>query len=306
LPLIKIDNVITSYTTIGAALSSLSGGETMELPAGTYAESIDPGGKAVTIRGAVDGNGMPAVTLTGGGAGPVIVCDSGETNATVFENILVHGAVDGGMLVDGASPTLVNCIFHGNTNNGNGGAIRAIQGSEPRLISQLIANNTSVNGSGGAVYSDSSSSPELINCALVGNSAQWGGGIYDDGGSPELTNCIVWGNSAVSVGDQIESMGGNMVVTYSCIQGGYSGAGNIDANPLFMDPDGADGILGNLDDDLRIQDHSPCVNSGDDSVFPVGIDKDLYSNPRITGIAIDMGPHETSVIPIGLSGFVID
>jgi parallel beta-helix repeat protein len=306
LPLILINSVTTSYTTIGAALNSLSGGETIELPAGTYAESINPGGKAVTIRGAIDGNGMPAVTLTGDGTGPLIVCDNGETDSTVFENILVHGATNGGMLIDGASPTLINCIFHGNTNNGNGGAIRVINDSAPRLVSLLIINQSSVNGSGGAVYNDSSSSPELINCTLVGNSAQWGGGIYNDGGSPKLTNCIIWGNSAVSVGDQIESMGGNPVVTYSCIEGGYSGAGNIDANPLFIDPDGADGIPGNIDDDLRIQDNSPCVNSGDDSVLPVGIDKDLYSNPRITGIAIDMGSYESSAVPIGLSGFVID
>ncbi len=43
--------------------------------------------------------------------------------------------------------------------------------------------------------------------------------------------------------------------------GGYGtdGGGNIDANPLFVDPNGADNIVGTLNDDLRLSPGSRTV-----------------------------------------------
>ena len=39
------------------------------------------------------------------------------------------------------------------------------------------------------------------------------------------------------------------------------GGGNINADPLFVDDDGADNITGTLDDDLRLLPGSPCIDA---------------------------------------------
>jgi len=36
----------------------------------------------------------------------------------------------------------------------------------------------------------------------------------------------------------------------------------IDADPLFADPDGADDVIGTLDDDFRLKPFSPCIDAG--------------------------------------------
>lgn len=64
-------------------------------------------------------------------------------------------------------------------------------------------------------------------------------------------NCILWDN----VGSQIG--GGWAAVTYCCVQGGYSGTGNISVNPSFLGGD-----------DLRLQPGSPCIDAGDNAAVP--------------------------------------
>lgn len=91
-----------------------------------------------------------------------------------------------------------------------------------------------------------------------------------------IANSIVWGNSP----QQVKSEGA-VTVSHSDVQGGYAGNGNIDADPLFLDP--ANG-------DYRLQGDSPCVNAGDpDSVSE---ETDLDGNPRIGDGRVDMGAYE--------------
>jgi PKD repeat protein len=75
--------------------------------------------------------------------------------------------------------------------------------------------------------------------------------------------------------------------------------GNIDADPIFVDQDGADNIPGNADDDLHLNNGSPCIDSGNDGFFPVSMPAlDFDGNPRILddplspGSASDMGAYE--------------
>ena len=79
-------------------------------------------------------------------------------------------------------------------------------------------------------------------------------------------------------------------VTYSDIQGGYAGAGNINAYPLFIDPDGPDNVAGTEDDDLHLTKGSPCIDTGTSSGAP---DTDLEGNSRTQGAGYDMGAYET-------------
>jgi hypothetical protein len=90
--------------------------------------------------------------------------------------------------------------------------------------------------------------------------------------------------------------------------------GNFDADPLFFDPVGADGVIGTLDDNLRLDVGSPCIDAGNndadidastDGLQPLPA-TDLDGNPRIiddpdvadtgnppqAGAIIDLGPHE--------------
>jgi len=64
-----------------------------------------------------------------------------------------------------------------------------------------------------------------------------------------------------------------------------------------VDADGADNIFGTDDDDLHLQDTSPCIDKGNNSYVPAGVTTDLDGNPRIvdggSGTAtVDMGAYE--------------
>lgn len=62
-----------------------------------------------------------------------------------------------------------------------------------------------------------------------------------------------------------------MPITYSNIQGGYPGEGNIDLDPLFISTN-----------NLRLSPNSPCIDAGDNRVVPQEILADLDGNPRFT------------------------
>jgi hypothetical protein len=115
-----------------------------------------------------------------------------------------------------------------------------------------------------------------------------------------MANCILWGDSPDEIFDDLSTT----VVTYSNIQGGYVGMGNIDADPRFLDADGDDDIVGTVDDDLRLNRFSPCTDAGDNDAVPLGVTVDLDDNPRFVddaGVAdsgngtppiVDMGAYE--------------
>ena len=77
-----------------------------------------------------------------------------------------------------------------------------------------------------------------------------------------------------------------MAVSYSDIAGGYTGVGNLDIDPLFVDFDGGD---------FHLQEGSPCIDVADNSAASA---LDLDGNPRIVdgdddGTAtVDMGAYE--------------
>ena len=73
--------------------------------------------------------------------------------------------------------------------------------------------------------------------------------MYLNSSNPNLTNSIMWGNSPES----IYRDSGTPLITYSDIEGGWEGEGNIDDNPLFFDSDNGD---------YTLQAESPCIDSG--------------------------------------------
>jgi len=170
----------------------------------------------------------------------------------------------GGMYNDRSNPTLTNCTFKNNRAENSGGGMSNNYSSPFLANCTFIWNSTSTEG--GGMYNGNNSNPALTNCIFSGNSASYGGGIYNFyNSSTTLTNCTFYGNSAnkdihnpspqMHKGGGITHNGGNLslnncilwdnspdqiygdaTVTYSNIQGGWDGEGNIDEDPLFAEP----------------------------------------------------------------------
>ena len=180
------------------------------------------------------------------------------TNCTFTDNTAKWG---GGIHFNAlASPTLENCTFTNNTATTYGGGIYS-QGGFPALENCTFTNNSAQTG-GGILWHDYSSST-LENCTFTNNTAtNGGGGIYCHwSASLTLTNCILWGNSS-----QLNGVG--IAVSYSNIEGSFSGTGNIDADSLFVDSDNGD---------FHLQAGSPCIDTGDpnSSLDPDGTRADM-------------------------------
>jgi len=242
-------------------------------------------------------------------------------NCTFRENAGVDG---GGIYVSGNSePTLMGCTFIGNSAQ-RGGAMYNQFGGNPTAIGCKFFGNTA-GYAGGAAYNDWSK-PIMINCVFSGNrttgTLEWsgGGGMYNDNKSDAvLINCAFAGNSASrgnalacwsygatdpskvraancilrDGGDEVWNSDGSAIeMTYSDIQGGFPGAGNIDADPMFVDADGADNVVGTEDDDLRHKAGSPCIDTGDNGAVPAWVETDIRGRPRIMNDRVDMGAYE--------------
>ena len=94
-----------------------------------------------------------------------------------------------------------------------------------------------------------------------------------------MLNTILWADSPYEIYVDTSS---EVDITYSDIQGGWEGEGNIDADPLFVDPDNGNYYL---------QAGSPCLSSAKpDCEGAPETDKD--GEPRPLGSGCDMGSYE--------------
>lgn len=226
----------------------------------------------------------------------------------------------GGVYIDSYSQAVIQrCAFRDNTawvvggsaiyNAGTGGGIYVIGYSQPVIEDCIFIRNQASNSGGGIGVYDHCN-PLLFNCSFYGNSTEgYGGGLsFKHGCLPEVANCILWENLAADFGHEIgidSSYGysSTPAIRYSVIAGcggsgagwdaslGTDGGGNLEADPLFVDPAGADGTLGTADDDLRLRPYSPCLNGGDPAGDYSGR-TDLAGGPRVRYGRADMGAYE--------------
>ena len=193
----------------------------------------------------------------------------------------------GGMYNYVSSPSVTGCTFFGNTADQGGGMFNLF--SSPNATNCTFSGNTADQGGG---MFNLFSSPSATNCTFSGNSASsGGGGVYNfDNSNPTIRNSILWGDTASS-GSQIYDYrdgfltASSTTITYSCIQGGYAGDGNIGSDPLLDDDHLSEGYL-------TLREDSPCIDAGDSGAVPSGITTDLAGRPRISGSAVDMGAYE--------------
>ena len=207
-----------------------------------------------------------------------------------------------------AEAIFTRCSFDGNSQSGSlgtGGAAY-VAGTSSTFMDCIFRNN-SCTDQGGAIWHQSMPM-EIHNCLFYNNTAADGGAIYSRGNAirPEaqITNSVIVDNSASNEGNAIYlytdrdlsiansvlrnggselSSTGDFYVTYSNIEGGYTGSGNIDADPQFVDA---------TNNNYRLQITSPCINAGINDSIPAGLLFDLDGNPRINDDTVDMGAYE--------------
>jgi hypothetical protein len=250
-----IDCVFTNNTGfIGSAIHQRNG-RNLVLERCTFAgNTATNAGGAVFTFSAEDGSAERFLALdcvftdNNGGLGPgavgVVYPETAFTNCFFAENVATF--VCGGIADGSGYSTLINCVLSRN------------EASE----------------SGGANFGNFETA--VINCTVTGN---LGGGIGAGGTAESVTasNCILWGNNPW----QFNHPG--VAVVHSDVEGGWPGIGNIDADPLFVQPG---------TDNVRLSIGSPCVNAGDNDAVPPGIVADIDGNPRIQGGVVDMGAYE--------------
>ncbi len=213
----------------------------------------------------------------------------------------------GGILCSGSNLNFVNLEVSGNSSNQPGGGIY-FSGGELTLTNFVINNNSAYLG--GGIYS-TSSDLTLINGTIYNNTASFvsegGGGIDVHGGEANLVNTILFNNSPQEI--YLDEDGGptSITIEYSDVQGGEAGIdtknygiatvnwleGNIDANPLFVDP--ANGHY-------HLQADSPCIDTGTDTGAP---STDIEGTPRPKGSGYDMGAYE-AYLPVTLIPYAPD
>ncbi len=225
----------------------------------------------------------------------------------------------GGMFnLDGASPTIRDCLFTGNSVWVCGG-VSCDGAANATLINCVFTGNESTDSTGGAVFATNDSHVSLINCTLSGNwASDLGGGLYFLSGSTvSLSNCVLWGNvdsSGTTEEAQIYDLHGpgNVTIDYSCVQGwtgSFGGVGNIGDDPLYIDADGGDDLIGTLDDNPRITPGaSPCIDAGDNGAVPPDVMTDFDGNDRFIDdpSVADTGSGTPPLVDIGAFEAVAD
>jgi hypothetical protein len=221
-------------------------------------------------------NTVSKVTIeTGGG---IAIQNAGNpmiSNCTVIKNSAVFG---GGLFVSDASiPTVISCKIMGNQ-AGFGSGVYFQDGSNAIVNNTLIAGNRGI----GAVYNNTSN-PILTNCTISGNGG-YNGGIFNSNSQPVIKNSVLWGNSTPFNDTQ-------SIITYSVIQGGYIGVGNVNYDPQFVSQT-PEGISPNITGDYHLKTNSLAIDRGNNGSISL-IDNDLDGNlRRYSSGRVDIGAYE--------------
>jgi hypothetical protein len=285
------------YTTIQSAITAATSGDTVLVYDGTYHETIIVGKKLIVKS--VNGSGSTIIDATGRSSGftSAVAFGSGLGRDTVLHGFTIaHGFnFEGGNIsCYDSSPTISNCFIYGGRSV-YGAGIYCYDGA-PLIINCVINGNLCAYG--GGIYSEGS--PTVINCTISQNRTDNGGTITDASGAgifgsiDQVINTIIWGNTANGLPDTISSI--FVTVSYSDIEGGWSGAGNISSDPQFVMPGywNNNGTASIGDDywvpgDFHLKAASPCLDNGTSSGAP---SIDIEKTPRPQGVGFDMGAYE--------------
>ncbi len=232
--------------------------------------------------------------------------------------VIVTGADGGGILHAGDSLFVEDCRIYGNRAAGGGGV--AVRNGYALIRNSYVTNNFSAYGaacyneknlemrncviannmsySEGILKNVGASSTRLINTTLTNNtrySSQQTNALLFHGGSQNLTpnhfklsNCIV--KNSFGLTGYYTGATGTDTINYSCVPGGFSGVGNLNSEPMFLNPTaGNDTTYNAIHANWSLSACSPCINSGSDSLTTDSLD--LTGNIRKYN-TVDMGALE--------------
>ena len=201
---------------------------------GTGTKWIDPNNPGYIWRG---GGGIftfmssPTIRMN-------IIMDNNVTNTTG-----VDGAQGGGTLSYNGNPNIINNIIMQNEARYGAGIVMDYSGG-------IIKNNIIYENHGGQDYGGggfwsigNGSSPIIIENNHILENSVTGSGLYGGKGGAIFVwmstvtarNNIIWGNTQTSGGPIAQIDGGIANISYSDVEGGFAGEGNLDIYPNFAD-----------------------------------------------------------------------
>ncbi|MDO9576599.1 MAG: FlgD immunoglobulin-like domain containing protein [Candidatus Cloacimonadales bacterium] len=214
---------------------------------------------------------------------------------------------------NGSTVDIIGNKIFDDSSSGLGAAIEVTSSADVLISQNIIANNHSSNATGGIQCTNSPI--EISNNILANNTGSYGAFILKTASDAILTNNTIANNEATGShphpffifnsapiiknciifdSNEIFYTSGTVNVEYTCISGGYEGTGNIDADPLFINPSGGDGFAFNgLNANWALQEGSPCIDAGDPDA--------MYND--LDGSRNDMGAYggPNGMIPTGVN-----
>lgn len=217
---------------------------------------------------------------------------TGSAANSLFQDCRFNGNVGrtaGVGYLSAATLSFDRCEFLGNSTQASGGAFVVAQGS-PTFTNCVIA-RTSGSLLGGVMYLQSNVSLTLINCTVVNNTGANQALYTVSTATVTLANTILRNPGAeVSTPAQVTA-------SYCNVEGGLAGEGNIDVDPMFVDP---------MADDYSLAPGSLCIDAGNSALVTAEMTHDLAGGVRIvddpdtadTGAGspvVDIGAYEVQV-----------
>lgn len=210
----------TACLTIGEAVSRAAHGDTVQIAAGVYDETLD-----ISLELTLTGAGTGSTFLDGGDAHRVLTASS--NNLTLTNLTVQNGRVtnqNGGGIYNFGTLTLQNTRVLSNTAvNGGGAAI--FNAGELTVQNSEISGNTA-DSVGGGIYGWTNTAVTVTHSLIAHNEGNQGGGIYSLG-MAVLTNSTIQDNFAPVFGGGLVMFSGSMTLDGVTISGnqsdGYTG-----------------------------------------------------------------------------------
>ncbi len=218
------------------------------------------------------------------------------TNSTIKKNYFADGmnvqSYGGGLHLYRGNLTMLNCSVTDNTASA-GSAIYLYDSTNLCTVNCLISGNKSSSQYGTLHFGNIVQA--LFSCCTFTGNNSYIFSTYNNTQNPIVSNSIFFNNRP----GEIMTPGNQMpAISYSCIENGYAGEGNIDCDPCFI-ANGywdSNGTAENEDDfwihgDYRLMPDSNCIDAGDPFTF-IMTTHDMNGNPRVMNERIDMGCYE--------------